>query len=78
MSDILNPGRDTNTNQYHLIELTVADAARARLLEEFDRYQELPPDDDDDAAPVLAVGFWILLAVPFVALFLTGLMFGGF
>jgi hypothetical protein len=77
MYDPIKCTNSDNPNQYHLIELTVKDAACARLLEAFDRYEEVPPDDDN-AAPVLAAGFWILLAVPFIALFLTGLLFGGF
>jgi hypothetical protein len=76
MINPLDDSESANTNQYKLYTLTVQDAARARLLEAFDRYEEVP-QDDDNAAPVLAAGFWILLAAPFIALFLMGLCFGG-
>jgi hypothetical protein len=80
MYDLLKSTNSENTNQYKLLELTVKDAARARLLEAFDRYQEVEPDPEPDRAiQALSLGLWaLILGAPFVALYLLGLVARGF
>lgn len=79
MYDILKSTNSGNPNQYKLVELTVADAARARLLEAFDHYQAVEPDPEPDRAMrLLAAALWVLIfGAPFVALFLLGLVAAG-
>lgn len=80
MYDVLKSTNSENTNQYKLVELTVKDAARARLLEAFDRYEAVEPDPEPDSAiRALSFGLWALIfGAPFAALFLLGLVARGF
>lgn len=81
MYDILKSTNSENTNQYKLIPLTVADAAKCRLLEhaeggELLELRRSEPDilPDDDGMAALALCLWaLLILIPFVML--AGLSF---
>lgn len=81
---MINPfdgSESQNTNQYKLIPLTVADAAKCRLLEHAEGGEMLElrrsePDilPDDDGMAALALCLWaLLILIPFVML--AGLSF---
>lgn len=81
MTDTTQP--TTNQGRRKLYPLSVREAATANLLEivndpDFSWEEPAEAPDDDDASAILSWAFWgLLIALPFVSLYLLGLFAGG-